>query len=77
MELIDIGVTFVLSLEEYKKLAARLESQDKLIKQVLEFIDEINPRDWNDGCGCCGSSTLEHTDEWENLVDALKGLTNE
>ena len=55
------------------QLTEELERKDKLIKQISEIlIDKLDPGEWNDGCGCCGTRLLKQTEEWKSLIAALE-----
>ena len=53
-----------------RDLLALLAEKDKVIEQVLQAFDGIEPEDWNDGCGCCAAENLDRSDEWKALSEA-------
>ena len=68
----------VVASDDIQRLRAEIERKDKLIEQIGEIlVNELDPGEWNDGCGCCGTRLLEQTEEWKSLIAALEAAERE
>lgn len=55
----------------------RKRELEEKIKRLVKALTRIEAYNWNDGCGCCSNQSLDETDEWKAVSEALKAWEGE